>query len=112
MVMAFFITLNLIWWVNHTRRLARVLDGQLLAIVVTHVPVSVVLWFTGVVGVLVLPGTVAIWLLWRRHPRWGLGLAAVAVIIASGVARWGAEFFPLVSGPGGSYIRSLPFGGP
>lgn len=112
MLMAFFTALNLIWWVNHTRRLVRVLDGQLLAIVVTHFPVSMVLWFTGVGGVLVLPAVAAIWLLWRRDSRWGLVLAAVPVVIAYGVARWGAAFFPLVSGPGGYYIRSWPFGGP
>lgn len=111
MLLAFVLAVNGVWWIANTNRLARVLGDQLFVVLFRYLPPALWLWFTVVLALLVVPAVLAAWWLWRGKPRAGLALTVVAVAIAYGVTRWGTGVYPLVSGAGGYYIRTWPFGG-
>ncbi len=107
---AFFLTLNLVWWVTRTERLVGTLRGQLIAVAFGHVVPALWLWFTGVLTLVVVPPVLAGSLAWTRRRRAALAALAILPLLTWAIHRWGEGFVPLVIGPGGYYIRLLPFG--
>lgn len=104
------LTVNGIWWVVRTVRLVRVLEGHVLGIAFGQVVPVLWLWFTGLPVLLVILPVAPLWLGWQR--RWvpAVLAAAAALLVSALVFRWGGGLFPLVPGPGGYYLRTLPFG--
>ncbi len=110
-VAVFCLTVDLIWWGSRTRHLVRILDGHLIPVAFGHVVPALWLWFTGLLALLVIPPLIALWVAWRRASAPALLAAGLLPpLIAFAVSRWGAGLFPLFLGPGGYYIRILPFG--
>lgn len=110
MLAVFYLTANLIWWGSRTQRLVTILDGELLAIAFGHVVPALWLWFTGLLALLVIPPVISMWVAWRHRAPLALLTTGLLALITHLLYRWGAGFFPLVIGPGGYYIRIVPFG--
>lgn len=107
---AFFLAVNLVWWVMGTQRLLRVLRGELVSLAFGQVAPALWFWFTGVLTVVVLPPLLAAGLAWTRRRRAALAALAILPLLTWAIYRWGEGFFPLYVGPGGYFIRTLPFG--